>query len=145
MTPDFWNSEVHNFGFEKETAADNVRTRHHTRFWKTNYVTENGENIYVGTASFDNGIKWGVTHKINPDVDTEREFLFNDLQNTGLLSKTEKQQFVEPKLGSNFSGDLFFTDGKLYLFFVKELGFWAFTPNPSAQNPKQKNKFIFIE
>jgi membrane protein DedA with SNARE-associated domain/membrane-associated phospholipid phosphatase len=120
MTPDFWNSEVHNFGFEKETAADNVRTRHHTRFWKTNYVTENGENIYVGTASFDNGIKWGVTHKINPDVDTEREFLFNDLQNTGLLSKTEKQQFVEPKLGSNFSGDLFFTDGKLYLFFVKE-------------------------
>jgi undecaprenyl-diphosphatase len=120
MTPDFWNSEVHNFGFEKETATDNVRTRHHARFWKTNYVAENGENIYVGTASFDSGIKWGVTHKINPDVDTEREFLFNDLQNTGLLSKTEKQQFVDPKLGSNFSGDLFFTDGKLYLLFVKE-------------------------
>jgi len=120
MTPDFWNSEVHNFGFEKETATDNARTRHHARFWKTNYVTKNGENIYVGTASFDSGIKWGVTHKINPDVDTEREFLSNDLQNTGLLSKTDKQQFVDPKLGSNFSGDLFFTDGKLYLLFVKE-------------------------
>jgi len=120
MTPYFWNSEVHNFGFEKETATENARTRHHTRFWKTNYVTEDEENIYVGTASFDSGIKWGVTHKINPDVDTEREFLFNDLQNTGLLSKTEKQQFVDPKLGSNFSGDLFFTDGKLYLLFVKE-------------------------
>ena len=120
MTPDFWNSQVHNFGFEKETATDNVRTRHHVRFWKTNYVTENGENIYVGTASFDSGIRWGVTHKINPDVDTEREFLFNDLQNTGLLSKAEKQKFVDPGLGSNFSGDLFFTDGKLYLLFVKE-------------------------
>jgi len=120
MTPYFWNLKVHNFGFEQETAADNVRTRHHARFWKTNYVTENGENIYVGTASFDSGIKWGVTHKINPDVDTEREFLFHDLQNTGWLSKTEKQPFVDPKLGSNFSGDLFFTDGKLYLLFVQE-------------------------
>lgn len=120
MTPDFWNSEVHNFGFEKETATNNVSTRHHARFWKTNYVTKDGENIYVGTASFDSGIKWGVTHKINPDIDTEREFLFNDLQNTGVISKAEKQQFVDPKLGSNFSGDLFFTDGKLYLLFVKE-------------------------
>ena len=119
MTPDFWNSEVHNFGFEKETSTDNARTRHHARFWKTNYTTKNDENIYVGTASFDSGIKWGVTHKINPDIDTEREFLLNDLQNTGLLSKTEKQQFVDPKLGSNFTGDVFFTDGKLYLLFVK--------------------------
>lgn len=119
MTPDFWNSEVHNFGFEKETAANNVRTRHHARIWKTNYVTENGDNIYVGTASFDSGIKWGVTHKINPDVDTEREFLFNDLEETGLIFKSEKEQFVNPVLGNNFSGDPFFTDGKLYILFVK--------------------------
>jgi len=120
MTPDFWNSEVHNFGFEKETSANNIHTRHHTRFWKTNYVTENKENIYVGTASFDNGIKWGITHKINPDIDTEREFLFKDLQETGLILKNKKTQFVDTKLGSNFAGDLFFTDGKLYLLSVKE-------------------------
>jgi len=120
MTPDFWNSEVHNFGFEKETGSNNIRARHHARFWKTNYVTENGENIYVGAASFDSGIKWGVTHKINPDIDTEREFLFNDLRKTGMITDTEKKQFVGSKLGSNFSGDPFFTDGKLYLLFVKK-------------------------
>jgi undecaprenyl-diphosphatase len=120
MTPDFWNSEVHNFGFEKETATDNVRTRHHARIWKTNYKTENGDYIYVGTASFDSGIKWGVTHKINPDIDTEREFLFADLQNTSMISKSEKEQFVDPVLGNNFSGDPFFTDGKLYILFIKE-------------------------
>jgi undecaprenyl-diphosphatase len=120
MTPDFWNSEVHNFSFEKETATDNVRTRHHARIWKTNYKTENGDYIYVGTASFDSGIKWGVTHKINPDIDTEREFLFADLQNTSMISKSEKEQFVDPVLGNNFSGDPFFTDGKLYILFIKE-------------------------
>lgn len=118
MTPDFWNSEVNNFGFEKETAANSVRTRHHARFWKTNYVTINNENIYVGTASFDSGIKWGITHKINPDIDNEREFLFNDLQATSKIIATEKIQLVDPRLGSNFTGDLFFTDGKLYILTV---------------------------
>jgi len=119
MTPDFWNANVHNFGFEKATNSDNVRTRHHTRFWKTNYITENGDIIYVGTASFDNNIKWGVMHQINPDIDTEREFLYSDLQKTDMIINAEKQQFVDPKLGSNFSGDLFFTDGKLYLISIK--------------------------
>jgi len=28
---------------------------------------------------------------------------------------------------------------------IWSFGFWAFTPNPSAQNPKQKNKFMIIE
>ncbi len=120
MTPDFWNSEVHDFGFEKAAKSNNARVRHHARFWKTNYLAENGENIYVGTASFDGGIKWWVTHKINPDIDTEREFLFNDLKKTGMIIKVEKHQFVSPNFGSNFSGDLFFTDGKLYLLFVKK-------------------------
>lgn len=27
----------------------------------------------------------------------------------------------------------------------RSFGFWAFTPNPSAQNPKQKNKFMIIK
>ena len=76
--------------------------------------------IYVGTASFDSGIKWGVTHRINPDIDTEQEFLFSDLQKTGRITDAQKQQFVDPKLGRNFSGDLFFTDGKLYVIFIKE-------------------------
>ncbi|NOZ80635.1 MAG: phosphatase PAP2 family protein [DPANN group archaeon] len=119
MTPDFWNSEVHDFGFEKETKENNVRTRHHARLWKTAYVTPDGEHIYVGTASFDSGIKWGVTHRINPDIDTEREFLFRDLKRTGMIATTKKQEFVKPKLGSNFTGDLFFTDGRLYLLFLK--------------------------
>jgi len=28
---------------------------------------------------------------------------------------------------------------------IRSFEFWAFTPNPSAQNPKQKNKFMIIE
>lgn len=120
MTPSFWNAQVHNFGFEKETEVNNARSRHHTRFWKTNYVTETGEYIYVGTASFDSGFKWGITHKIAPDIDTEREFLYSDLSKTNMISNIQKIQFVNPTLGTNFSGDPFFTDGKLYILSINK-------------------------
>ena len=119
MTPDFWNNQVHNFGFEKPTDIQNVRQRHHARFWLTPYRLKNGERIYVGTASLDIGIKWGVTHKINPDIDTEREFLLNDLRSTGLIGEFRKIQFVKPAIGQNFSGDQFFTDGKIYIIMLK--------------------------
>jgi len=118
MTPSFWNSQVHNFGFEKPTQSNNVRERHHARFWKTNYITPDKKQIYVGTASLDIGLKWGVTHKINPDIDTEREFLLNDLIKIGAVADWQKQKFVESKLGQNFSGDLFFTDGQIYIIFM---------------------------
>jgi len=115
MTPSFWNKKTHNFGFEKPTAADNARTRHHARFWKTDFKTEGGKRIYVGTASLDIGMKWGVTHKIKPDIDTQREVLFNDLRDAGTVVQYGKEQFVDPVLGKNFIGDPFFTDGKIYI------------------------------
>lgn len=117
MTPSFWNAKVHDLGFEKQTEAQSVRERHHARFWRTDFFTQNGDRIYFGTASLDMGIKWGITHKIKPDIDTEREFLFSDLEQTGAVARFEKMQFVEPILGKNFSGDQFFTDGKLYIVY----------------------------
>ena len=121
ITPDFWYARVHDFGFEKSTDSNSIRIRHHARLWKTNTITEKGDEIYVGTASFDVGmkwVKWGVIHKIDPDIDAEREFLFNDLQKTDMIHSVEKIQFVDAVLGSNFAGDPFFTDGKLYLIFI---------------------------
>jgi len=71
MTPSFWNAAVNDFGFEKPTDTNTVRERHHIRIWKTN-LKQDDYSIYVGTASLDEGIKWFVTHKINPDIDEAR-------------------------------------------------------------------------
>ncbi len=114
MTPSFWNKQIHDLGFEKSTETKSVRQRHHARFWKTNFKTVGGDNIYVGTASLDVGIKWFITHRINPDIDTERDLLFNDLQKTGSVANFEKLKLVSPILGQNFIGDPFFTDGVAY-------------------------------
>jgi membrane-associated phospholipid phosphatase len=119
MTPSFWNGNVNNYGFEKPTEAGTVRKRHHVRFWRTNIETPKHGLVYVGAASLDIGIKWGVTHKIAPDIDTEREFLFNDLKNTGLIADYKKVDFTAPILGKNFLGDQFFTDGQAYVIYLK--------------------------
>ncbi len=119
MTPSFWDKQTHNFGFEKPTETNNVRQRHHARFWRTNYVTSDGKGVYVGTASLDTGIKFMVTHKIAPSIDTEREFLFTDLQNSTMIQSFQKDQSVKPVLGENFTGDQFFTDGKMYIVYLK--------------------------
>lgn len=115
ITPMFWNSYVNDFGFEKPTAANTIRERHHVRFWKTYYKTNNGESLYIGTASFDAGIKWFVTHRINPNIDAEREYLLNDLKKSVRIADIEKIEFTDPKIGQNFTGDFFFTDGKAYV------------------------------
>lgn len=115
ITPDFWDSTVHNFGFEKATRANNTRERHHVRFWKTNIKTQDGKNIYLGTASLDAGLKWCITHKIAPDIDTERELLFADLAGMEKSLNFKKVKFMDPALGKNSAGDTFFTDGQLYL------------------------------
>ncbi len=115
VTPLFWNAQANDFAFEKPTNANIVRTRHHIRFWKTKYVTKNGDAIYVGAASFDSGVKWGITHRINPDVDAERDYFYNDLIQTKKAGGFRKIQLVKPGLGRNFTGDPFFTDGEAYL------------------------------
>lgn len=119
MTPSFWNTRVHDFGFQKQTGVGNVHERHHARFWKTPIRTEDGGTVYAGTASLDVGIKWVVTHRIAPDIDTERETLFGDLVATGRVVSSEKFRFVDPVLGKNFSGDPFFTDGEAYVMRVR--------------------------
>ena len=119
ITPSFWDYHINDMGFEKPTEANNARERHHSRFWKTQFETPEGDRVYVGTASLDIGMKWLITHKIKSDIDTEREFLFSDLRKAGLVSSYEKIQSVAPTLGENFLGDQFFTDGKLYLIVLK--------------------------
>lgn len=119
ITPSFWNATTHDYGFQKPTLLDNIKERHHIRFWDTGYKTADGRMIFVGTASLDIGIKWWVAHKIDPDIDTEREYVFSDLLKTGLIANWNKAQFVEPILGKNFGGDLFFTDGNIYFLSLR--------------------------
>jgi len=122
MTPAFYNGKTNDLGFEKPTALNSARQRHHTRYWQSNYQINNNE-IWVATASFDRGVEIGQiiklpTHQIDPDIDAEREFIIIGLLKTGLISSYKKIDLVGKKTGKNAAGDKFFTDGKAYLIYL---------------------------
>jgi len=117
MTPLFWQQNIQIFGFQKQEKW-NLNQRHHIRIWKSNYAYKNN-HIYVAVAVYDDKIKWGITHKINPDLDKEREYFFNKLKEKWWLKMYKKIQILPYTRGKNFSGDEFFTDGKVYIVWVK--------------------------
>ena len=119
IAPIFWNSRVPDFNFVKTAETSNSKARHQIRIWKSNFVLEDEGRIYTGIISFTDKTKWGFIHQIRPDLNAEREFLSNNLNLTGLIEKTEKEKLVEAQTGENFSGDSFFTDGNIYIFFLK--------------------------
>jgi membrane-associated phospholipid phosphatase len=117
-TPSFLNGQVNNIAFEKPTDTNTVRERHHIRFWLTNFQYGNTP-IWVATASFDKGMRYFVTHNIKPDIDTERDFIKDELLDTNNIDNIQEIQLVPRLLGMNQSGDQFFTDGQAYIVLLK--------------------------
>lgn len=97
-----------NVRIKKEPSGE----RHHIRLWKTEYELPDGQSVWVGTASFDTGLKFSntllLTHKIDPNIDAERAYILKSLG----LNDLKYIQMVKPQLGLNAFGDQFFTDGK---------------------------------
>ena len=118
VTPSYLNYQPENLAFQHPTATHSLKQRHHTRIWRTNYFLPDGRQIWVATASFDQGIEFvGAaklpTHHIDPNIDGERGFIINSLN-----LATDFVPVVSPQLGKNASGDGFFTDGKAELVYL---------------------------
>ncbi len=119
ISPSFWNAKIQDLSFAKVPGTNWLSNAHHVKIWRTNFLLKNGNNVYVGLVNANNGFKWGIIPKIAPDIDTERELLYIDLNQTGKIENHLKAQLVKPLMGKNFIGDQFFTDGKVYIISVQ--------------------------
>ncbi len=119
VTPYFWNGRPNELGFQKPTQDLTLRERHHARFWQTRYVTPSGAQIFVGTASFDDGLDWWVTHHINPNIDAERDRLVSDLRAAGRVSDSQQFQLSPPEPAGTVAADPWVTDGKVQILWLK--------------------------
>ena len=77
-----------------------VSRRHHLRIWKTDFTID-GTPIWVGAATFDLAIeivKRGhlINHRIDPDVDAERNFIGAELTGVSAVSRQEYLPPVDP-------------------------------------------------
>jgi undecaprenyl-diphosphatase len=115
ISPSFWNARIQDMSFAKVPGTNWLRNAHHLKIWKTNFLLENGNNIYVGLVNANDGFKWGIVPRVSPDLDSERESLHQDLSHTGKVDSFRKARLVKPQVGNNFMGDPFFSDGKVYI------------------------------
>jgi len=120
--PSIWNDRPNEISFEKPSAS--VKEREHIHFWSTPLLVSGEDKVWFGTAHFDQAIKMKSsiifpTHTIDPAIDKERDKIKDELLKTGEMDSLTEFQVVEPTMGKNQVGDLFFTDGKAYVFYLR--------------------------
>lgn len=117
----FLFNKKQDMAFEKE-IENNPRRRHHIRFWQTpdNWYLPGGRKAdWLGAATYDKKVGFSVftgqvTHKINSDVDQERDFVLETLkQSNQSISVEVVEHFTTSYHGRNGGGDEIFTDGAL--------------------------------
>ena len=105
--------------FEKEVGG-NPRRRHHVRFWRTPndwWLPGGFKADWLGAATYDRNVGLSlftgqITHKIDSNVDTERDYVVHELQKYAhkiILIK----HFTSSYHSRNGGGDIIHTDGAL--------------------------------
>jgi hypothetical protein len=111
--------------FEKPIGASADR-RNHVRFWKALEQGEEKRPVWLGSATEDRGVgvsryTAAVTHHISPDLDAERAVLTADLENAGMVDAKYQVTGIGPTLtGRNGGGDLYYTDGEIWVLRLVE-------------------------
>ena len=85
------------YGYAHAEPIQVVASRHHLRMWLSPETFE-GKGLFVGAATHDIGFDRdqrnnGVTHKIDSNIDLEREFVRESLEATGLVASSK---YLEP-------------------------------------------------
>jgi hypothetical protein len=103
----------------EQPVGHSPKQRHHVRFWRSTEVDAAGEPLWLGAATFDERVELskttgGVTHKIAPEVDRERNKLVGDTARSGALDGYYwVDRFHPERQGFNGGGDPWVTDGRL--------------------------------
>jgi hypothetical protein len=116
----YYKGRKEDLAFE-QPIGNNPRRRNHVRFWRSGVSAADGRPVWIGSATEDRGVgpsytTGQVTHHIAPNVDAERDHLFDDLRHTGELSEFYVERGFHKILhGRNGGGDSWDTDGDLYV------------------------------
>ena len=109
---------VQDYGLAHAEPIQVVAQRHHLRLWKAPFKVE-GQELWVGAATHDIGFDRdqrnnGITHKIDPNIDDEREFVGRSLDETGLVAKLSYITPLHPsKEAQTATGATFHSDGRV--------------------------------
>ena len=117
-------NRAQDFGYELAEAYSVVASRHHFRLWKAPF-TWSGQGVWVGAGTHDIGFEKDqrngkVTHKIDPAVDGERDYISETLGRTGKIKSMNYHLPPNPIYDAkNATGAPFRSDGRLLVIFLQ--------------------------
>jgi LssY C-terminus len=91
MSPLYLFGRHQDYGWAHAEPIAVVASRNHLRVWKAPF-TVNGRMLWVGAATHDIGFERdqrnnGLTHKIDPNIDLERDYVEKTLSSTGYVAE----------------------------------------------------------
>jgi hypothetical protein len=112
------------YGFAHGEPVKVAMSRNHLRVWKSPYEVE-GRPLWCVAATHDIGFERdqrnnGVTHKIDPAIDGEREFVNGTLSGTGLVIKRDHVTPADPlTTAKTATGGEFHSDGRILVLVLR--------------------------
>jgi hypothetical protein len=125
VSPLYYLGRREDLAFEKPVGSS-ADHRHHVRFWKVLDAGEEKRPVWLGDATFDRSVgvshyTGAITHHIGADIDAERKLLAADLEAAGMVEARYQVTGVGPTLaGRNGGGDLYYTDGEVWILRLVE-------------------------
>jgi hypothetical protein len=113
------------YGWAHAEPITVVASRNHLRIWKAPFAV-NGQMLWVGAATHDIGFEKdqrnnGLTHKIDPDIDLEKDYVRKTLSSTGLVAEVThffpKQPMLEARTAT---GGSFHSNGQVLVMKLSE-------------------------
>jgi len=125
MSPLYLFGRHQDYGWAHAEPLSVVASRNHLRVWKAP-LEVHGETLWVGAATHDVGFERdqrndGLTHKIDPDIDLERDYVEKTLSSTGLVDEVSHFLPDHPmKEAKTATGGSFHSDGQVLILKLGE-------------------------
>jgi hypothetical protein len=113
---------VQDFGYAQADPFQVVASRHHFRIWKAPFQLQ-GQDVWAGAGMHDIGFDRdqrtnGVTHKIDPNSDNERDYIRDSLEQSGMVVKTGYITPTGPVTSAaTATGSAYTSDGRTLLVY----------------------------
>jgi len=111
------------FGYAQADPLRVVASRHHFRIWKAPFQYD-GMDVWAGAGTHDIGFDRdnrnnGITHKIDPATDGERDYIRDSLTQTGMVVKSEYMTPANPVTDAKTAtGSGFTSDGRTVIIYL---------------------------
>jgi LssY C-terminus len=120
MSPLYLFGRPQDYGWAHAEPIKVVASRNHLRIWKAPFHVD-AQTLWVGAATHDIGFERdernnGITHKIDSDIDLERDYVEKTLASTGLVAEVTHILPHNPlKEARTATGGSFHSDGRVLI------------------------------